>query len=139
MLYFFSNQYYVRSMHRPTVWQHSNNLNIKIDHNSVEHFLWNPSDFSSDDVLSCLWIAFTNSVFQVPPQKIVRRVEILEIGWLGVIDFMRNVSDPWEVMPEVFKCSVQETRWRLISRTEQNTWIPPVRLPMGQTHVTSNR
>ena len=29
-------------------------------------------------VLSCLWIVFTNSVFQVPPQKIVRRVEILE-------------------------------------------------------------
>ena len=39
----------------------------------------------SDDVLSCLWIVFTNSVFQIPPQKIVRRVEILGIGWPGVI------------------------------------------------------
>ena len=36
-------------------------------------------------VLFCLWIVFTNSVFQVPPQKIVRRVEILGIGWPGVI------------------------------------------------------
>ena len=34
----------------------------------------------SDDVLSCLWIVFTNSIFQVTPQKIVRRVEILGIA-----------------------------------------------------------
>ena len=34
----------------------------------------------SDEVLSCLWIVFTNSTFQVPPQKIVRRVEILGIA-----------------------------------------------------------
>ena len=53
-------------MHRAAVWQHSSNSNIKIVHNSIEHFLWNPSDFSPDDVLSCLWIVFTNSVFQVP-------------------------------------------------------------------------
>ena len=80
---------------------------MKIVHISMEHFLWNPSDFSSDDVLSCLWIVFTNSFFQVPPQKIVRRVEILGIGWPGVIGLTRNESVPWEVMPEVFKCSVQ--------------------------------
>ena len=49
----------------------------------------------------------TNSVFQVPPQKIVRRFEILGIGWPGVIGLTRNESVPWEVMPEVFKCSVQ--------------------------------
>ena len=36
---------------------------------TIEHFLWNPSDFSSDDVLSCLWIVFSNSAFQVPPRK----------------------------------------------------------------------
>ena len=66
-------------MLRAAVWQHSNNSNIKIVHNSIECFLWNPSDFSSDDVLFCLWIAFTNSVFQVPPQKIVSLVEILGI------------------------------------------------------------
>ena len=36
----------------------------------------------------------TNSVFQVPPQKIVRRVEILGIGWPGVIGLMRNESVP---------------------------------------------
>ena len=99
-------------MHGAAVWQHSSNSNIKIVHNSIEHFLWNPSDFFSDDVLSCLWIVFTNSVFQVPPQKIVRRVEILGIGWPGVIGLMRNESVPWEVMPEAFKCSVPEMRWR---------------------------
>ena len=102
-------------MHRAAVWQHSSNWNIKIVHNSIEHFLWNSSDFFSDDVLSCLWIVFTNSVFQVPPQKIVRQVEILGIGWPGVIDLTRNKSVPWEVMPEVFKCSVREMRRRLIS------------------------
>ena len=62
-------------MHRVTVWQHSSNWNIKVVHNSIEHFLWNPSDFSSDDVLSCLWIAFKNSVFQVLPS------ENSHVGW----------------------------------------------------------
>ena len=104
-------------MHRAAVWQHSSNLNIKIIHNSIKHFLWIPSDFSSDDVLSCLWIVFTNSVFQVLPQKIVRWVEILGIGWPGVISLMRIESVPWEVMPVVFKCSVQEMRCHLISWT----------------------
>ena len=105
-------------MHRTAVWQHSSNLNIKIVLKSIEHFLWNPSDFFSDDVLFCLWIVFTNSVFQVPPQRIVRRVEILGIGWPGVIGLTWNESVPWEVMPEVFKCSVREMRWCLISWTE---------------------
>ena len=53
----------------------SSNSNIKISHSSDKHFLWNLSDFSSDVVfenLCCLWIVFINSVFQVPPQKIVR-------------------------------------------------------------------
>ena len=35
---------------------------LNIAQNSFDHFLWNPSDFSSDDVLCCLWIVFTNSV-----------------------------------------------------------------------------
>ena len=105
-------------MHHAAVWQHSSNSNIKIVHNSIEHFLWNPSDFFSDNVLSCLWIVFANSVFQVLPQKIVRRVEILGIGWPGIIGLTRNESVPWELMPEVFKCSVREMRWRLISRIE---------------------
>ena len=76
---------------------------------TIEHFLWNPPDFSSDDVLSCLWIVFTNSVFQVPPQKIVRWVEILGIGWPRVVSLTQNESVPWKVMPEVFKCSVWES------------------------------
>ena len=79
--------------------------------------------FSSDAVLFCLRIVFTNSVFQVPPQKIVRWVEILGIGWPGVIGLTQNESVPWEVMPEVFKCSVREMRHHFISNhhLEQNT------------------
>ena len=69
----------------------------------------------SDDLLSCLSIVFTNSIFQVPPQKIVRWVEILGIGWAGVISLTRNKSVPWEDMAEVFKCSVREVMGHLIS------------------------
>ena len=97
-------------MHRAAVWQHSSKLKIKIVQNSTEHFLWAPSDFFSDDVLPCLRIFFTNSVFQGPPLKIVSRIGILEIGWPGVIGLMWNEYVPWEVMPEVFKCSVWEMR-----------------------------
>ena len=78
-------------MHHTAVWQHSSNSNIKIVHNSIAHFLWNPSNFFSGCVLSCLWIVSTNSAFQVPCQKIVRQVEILGIGWPGVI-ILREMS-----------------------------------------------
>ena len=44
------------------------------------------------------------------PLKIFRWVETLGIGWLGVIGFTCYESVPWEVMPKVFKCSVQEMR-----------------------------
>ena len=59
------------------------------------------------------------------PQKIVRRVEMLGIGWPGVIGLTWNESVPWEVMPEVFKCSVQGggLKWGGSSFLEQNTWI----------------
>ena len=90
-------------MHRAAVWQHSSNSSIKIVYNSIEHFLWNSSDFFSDDVLSCLWVVFTNSVFQVPSQKIIRRVEIVRIGWPRVIGLTQ---------------SCQLMRWQLVSRTE---------------------
>ena len=53
----------------------SRNSNNKIVHNSIEHFFCNPSDLFSDDVFSCLWIVFTNSVFQVPPS------ENSDVGW----------------------------------------------------------
>ena len=120
-------------MHHTPVWQHSSNSNIKIFHNSIEHFLWNPSDFFSDDVLSCLGIVFRNSVFQLPTQKIVRRVEILGIGWSGLIGLMQNESVPWEVMPKVFKCSVWEMRSQVCESNPQTRediirgeirWIP---------------
>ena len=100
-------------MHHAAVWQHSSNSNIKIVHNSIEHFLWNPSDFSPDDVPSCLWVVFTNSVFRVPPS------ENSHVGWdLGNMMARRYRFDakwvcPMEVMPEAFKCSVREMRRHL--------------------------
>ena len=66
----------------------------------------------------CKWIVFINSVFQVSPQKTVRRVEILGIGWPGVIGLTWNESVPSEVMPEVLKCSVQV----FILRQSNNPW-----------------
>ena len=44
--------------------------------------------------------------FRYLPQKIVSWVEILGIGWLGVIGLIQNESVPWEVMHKVFTCSV---------------------------------
>ena len=41
---------------------------LKFSTTLLSIFLWNPSDFSSD-VLSCLWIVFTDTVFQVPLRK----------------------------------------------------------------------
>ena len=61
--------------------------------------------------LRCWWIVFINSVFQVPPQKIVKEVKIWRIGWPEVIDSTQNESVSWEVLPEVFNSSVQAMRW----------------------------
>ena len=96
-----------------TALLYEQNSNTIIVHNSIEHFLCNPSDFFSDDVPSCLWIVFTNSVFQIPLQKIVRRVEIL-----GDRGLMWNESVPWEVLLEVFKCSVLFEKWGATSFLE---------------------
>ena len=43
--------------------------------------------------------------------KVVRRVEILGIGYPSVIGLPRNESVKREFMPVVFKCSVREMRW----------------------------
>ena len=56
--------------------------------------------------------------FRYHPQKIVRPVEILGMGWPGVIGLMQNESVSWEVTREVFTWFVREMRWRLNSRTE---------------------
>ena len=40
---------------------------LKLSTTLLSMSCWNPSDFSFDDVLSCLWIVFTNTVFQIPP------------------------------------------------------------------------
>ena len=52
--------------------------------------------------------------FRYPLRKSVRWVEILGIGWPGVIGLKQIESVPWEGMPQVFKCSVQEMRWCLL-------------------------
>ena len=67
--------------------------------------------------LSCLWIVFTNSAFQVFPQA----------GW----DLGRSWSDVKWVCPmgsfawgiQLF-CSVLFEKWGATSFLEQNTWIP---------------
>ena len=66
----------------------SSNSNIKIFCNSIEDFLWNPSDFSSDVIfenLCFLWIVFIKSVFQVPPQKIIKRLRSGEWADQGLL------------------------------------------------------
>ena len=58
------------------------------------------------------------------------------IGWPEVISLTRNESALWKVMPEVFKCSVREMRWRLISRTLEYLRhnFPWDRLILHQSH-----
>ena len=53
------------------------------------------------------------------PQKIVRQVEILRIGWPGVIGLTQNESVPWEGMPEVFQvfCSRNKAPSHFSNRT----------------------
>ena len=83
-------------------WTRSNS-NIKVVHNSTEHFLWNLSDFSSDIVfenLCCLWIVFVNSVFQVPPQKIVRG------GW----DLGNRMARGYRLNAK-WVCPLESTAW----------------------------
>ena len=95
-------------MHRAAVWQEAATQILKL----FKTLLSISCGFNLITLLMmsslCLWIFFTNSVFQVPPQKILSRVEMLGIGWLGGISLTRNESVPWEVMHEVFKCSVRE-------------------------------
>ena len=54
MIYYTSSLIIPRSLHalRFCVPAHSRNTNIKVANNSIEHFLWNPSYFSSDYVVS---------------------------------------------------------------------------------------
>ena len=76
-------------------------------HKSIEHFLWNPADFFSDDVLlsvDCFHKLCLSGTPSVNSQSVP--LEILGTRWPGVIGLMQNESDPWEVMPEVFKCSL---------------------------------
>ena len=48
-------------MHRAAAWQYSSHSNIKIVHNSIEHFLWNSSSFFSDDVFRIPWTEYLNT------------------------------------------------------------------------------
>ena len=135
----------------------SSNSNNKIFHNSIEHFLCNPSDLFSDDVLSCLWIVFTNSVFQVTPQKIVRQVEILGVDlgqgllvWCEMnlshgklcLRYSNALLEKWgttSFQTAIFNRTLEYLRrsflWdRLISRQTDNPWSP---IPKISTLLTS--
>ena len=107
-------------MHHTAVWQHSSNSNFKIVHNSIEHFLWNPSDFFSGDVLSCLWILFklclsgtpseNNSEAGLELENTMARGYRFDAKWVCPMG-----SYAWGI--QVF-CSVREMRHHLISQIE---------------------
>ena len=110
-------------MHRTAVWQHSSNLNIKIVHNSFEHFLWNSSDFSSDDSsLVCGLFSQTLSFRYSPPPHQKNSQVVWNVGNRMVRGYRFNMkwvypmgSYAWGI--QVF-CSVRVMRHHLISRTE---------------------
>ena len=127
-------------MHCTAVWQHSSNSNNKIVHNPIEHFLCN------------LWFLFW--LCHLLPVDCFHKLclsgtpsENSQAGWnLGNrmargYWFDEKWVCPWEVMPEVFKCSVWGggSKWGAAWFLEHNTWIPQAYLPVGQTHFRSNQ
>ena len=93
----------------------SRNSNIKIVHNSIEHFFWNLSDFSSDvafENLFCLWTIFINAVFQVPPQKIVR-------GW----DLGNRVGSGYQFEAK-WVCPLGSIAWGIQEFCSSNEVVP---------------
>ena len=72
-------------------------------------------------ILSCLWIVFTNSVFQLPRQKLVRRVEILWIKWPGqeLPVWCKIVSPMGSYASGIHVFKLDATYF-----LEQNAWIP---------------
>ena len=54
------------------------------------------------------------------PSEYCQVVEILGVGWPGIISLRRNKSGPWEIMPEVFNCSTLFEKLRGASFLEQN-------------------
>ena len=102
-------------MHRAAAWQHSSNSNIRIVYNSIEHFLWNQSDFSSDNCPLLSVDCFHKLCLSGIPS------ENSQAGWdLGRSRFEVKWVCPmgsfaWGI--QLF-CSVWEMRRHLISRTE---------------------
>ena len=89
-------------MHCAAVWQHSSNWNIKIVDNSIEHFLLSPSDFSSDDVLSCLWILFTNCLSVTPSEYFSNRtLEYLRHNFSWTDTFHVKLITPGHSIPKI--------------------------------------
>ena len=116
-------------MHRTAVWQYSSNSDIKIVHISIEHFLRNPSDFFSDDVLSCLWIVFTNAVFQVPP------------GWREMnlphqklyLRYSSVLFEKWGATSEILKVSI--FLQKLLPRKNRDIFVGQ---PVESIHLLQN-
>ena len=112
-------------MHRTAVWQHSGNSNINIAHNSIEHFFWNPSDFSSDDVHKFCRSSTPSENRQVGwdlGNRMARDYRF-DVKWVCTMERYRFDAKwicpmggyAWGI--QVF-CSVREMRRHLISRTE---------------------
>ena len=98
--------YYVRSMHRAAVWQHSSNLNIKIVYNLfLVEFVWFLFRWCPPLSVDCCRKLFPS----VTPS------ENSQVGWdnrnriAKVCRFDAKWVCPWKVMPEVFKCSAWES------------------------------
>ena len=114
-------------MDRATAWQHSSNSNIKIIRNSIEPFLRNPSGFSSDDVLSCLWIVFTSYAWGI--QVFCSRNEVAPHFSNRTLEYLKQ-NLPWD---------------RLISCQTDNPWPsysedlnPPDYFLRGKDRVCEN-
>ena len=121
-------------MHRAALWQQSSNTNIKIVDTSIEHFVWNPFDFSSNGALFSMWIVSTNSVVQVSPQKIFKRVEIL-----GIVGQAWSVW--WDISLSHAKLCLSHSsllleKWDVISFLKQSTWKTKHKFPWDRLNLS---
>ena len=113
-------------MHYAAVWQHSSNSNITIVHNSIEQFLRNSSDFSSDEVLSCLWIVFTNCLSGVPSEN-------SPAGWdLGV-----GMARGYQFDPK-WVCPMGSYAWGIQVFCSRNEAPPHFKPPPWTEHLNTS-
>ena len=115
--------YYVRSMHRAAVWQHSSNLNIKIVYNLfLVEFVWFLFRWCPPLSVDCCRKLFPS----VTPS------ENSQVGWdnRNRIAKVCRFDAKWVCLMESYAWSIQVFCLRKCSGSasffEQNTWIPQV-------------